>query len=413
MTARARRAAEADARWMARCLELSLQAPGRIAPNPRVGCVIVDRRGQLLAEGFHRGPGTAHAEVDALKKLGGQAPGATLYVNLEPCAHFGRTPPCAPAVIAAGVRRVVIGGLDPARGHGGGAELVRAAGIAVTTGVLEEECRRHNAVFYTWAERGRPYVVLKAAMSLDGKIATARGESKWISNEASRQLGHQWRGELEAIVVGRSTVVADDPRLTARAVAEATSSAHRPASRRASSRQPSASAPSASAPAALAQPLRVVVASQAHVSPDARVFAAPGTLVACLRTAPAQRLAALRGRGAEVLLLPADRRRQAGRARVSIAALCRALARRGVTSLLVEGGGELHASFLAARMVDELRLFIAPLALGGRPGGAPGAGPSWLAGPGAARLAAAPRFAPLAPPQPIGDDVLLRLRPVW
>lgn len=389
MTARRKGAMDAaavDARWMARCLELSLQAPGRIAPNPRVGCAIVDRRGHLLAEGFHRGPGTAHAEIDALQKLGGAAPaatGATLYVNLEPCAHFGRTPPCAPAVAASGVRRVVIGGLDPARGHGGGAELLRKAGIAVEVGVLEEECRHHNRVFYTWAEHERPYVVLKAAMTLDGKIATAGGESKWISGEAARQLGHQWRAELEAIVVGRSTVVADDPRLTARLAA-----------------QP------------IAQPLRVVVASQAHVSPSARVFDAPGTLVACLRDAPVRRLAALRARGAEPLLLPADRRN----GRVSIPALCRALAHRGVTSILVEGGGELHASFLAARLVDELRLVIAPIALGGRPGlvgSLVGAGPSWLAGPGVTRLARAPRFAPLSPPELVGDDLLLRLRPVW
>lgn len=377
---RARRA-ESDARWIERCLELAASAPGRIAPNPRVGCVIVSRQGAVLAEGFHRGPGTAHAEVDALRKLGGKARGATLYCNLEPCAHYGRTPPCAPAVAAAGVARVVIGSLDPVPGHGGGAALLRAAGVEVVSGVLEEACRRANPAFFTWGELGRPYVVLKAAMTLDGKIATAAGESQWISGEPARLLAHRWRAELEAIVVGRGTAAADDPRLTVRLPDEAGGAAPAP------------------------QPLRVVVDSQARTSPRAKLFASPGALVACLRTAPARRLAALRRAGAEPLLLPPDR---AGR--VSIRALLRALGKRGVTSLLVEGGAELHASFLAARQVDELRLVVAPLVFGGR---AASAGPAWIGGEGARRLARAPRFAHLAPPQAVGEDVLLTLRPVW
>lgn len=217
-------------------------------------------------------------------------------------------------------------------------------------------------------------------MSLDGKIATAGGESKWISGEAARQLGHRWRAELDAIVVGRSTVAADDPQLTIRL-------------------------PAGDATAGIANPLRVVVDSHARVSPRARVFATPGTVVACLRDAPARKLAALRNSGAEPLLLPADRS-----GRVSIRALGRALGKRGVTSMLVEGGAELHASFLAARLVDELRLVVAPLVLGGRKASA---GPSWIGGEGVTRLARAPRFAPLSPPQPVGDDVLLVLRPVW
>ncbi len=376
-----------DAAWMARCLELARQAPGRISPNPRVGCAIVDRRGQLLAEGFHRGPGTAHAEVDALAKLGGKARGATMYVNLEPCAHYGRTPPCAPAVVASGVARVVIGGMDPVAGHGGGAELLRAAGIAVEHGVLERECRHLNRAFYTWGEEGRPYVVLKAAMTLDGKIATAGGESQWISGAAARQLGHRWRAELDAIAVGRATVEADDPQLTVRL----------PPGERGEAGGP------------VADPRRVVVDSRARVDPDARVFATPGTIVACLREAPAKRLAALRARGADPLLLPADRQ-----GRVSIKALGKALGKRGITSMLVEGGGELHASFLAARLVDELRLVVAPLVLGGRSGGrTPSAGPSWIGGEGVLRLAKAPRFAPIAAPQVLGDDLLMILRPVW
>ena len=367
---------------MARCLELAAAAPGRIAPNPRVGCVIVSQRGEVLAEGFHRGPGTAHAEVDALGKLGGKARGATLYCNLEPCAHYGRKPPCAPAVAASGVARVVIGGLDPVPGHGGGAELLRRAGVAVDSGVLEEECRRANRAFFTWGTEGRPYVVLKAAMTFDGKIATVTGESQWISGETARLLAHRWRSELEAIVVGRGTVEADDPRLTVRL--------------------PDKARPGAAPPA---QPLRIVMDSQARSSPRSRLFASPGALVACLRSAPARRLAALRTAGAEPLLLPPDRR-----GRVSLRALLRALGKRGVTSLLVEGGAELHASFLAARLVDELRLVVAPLVFGGR---ASSSGPAWVGGEGVTRLARAPRFAQLAPPQVVGDDVLLTLRPVW
>ncbi|MEZ4363224.1 MAG: bifunctional diaminohydroxyphosphoribosylaminopyrimidine deaminase/5-amino-6-(5-phosphoribosylamino)uracil reductase RibD [Kofleriaceae bacterium] len=371
--------AERDAAHLARCLELAAQVPGRISPNPRVGCVITDRRGRVLAEGAHRGPGTAHAEVaalEALRQKGRSARGATLYVNLEPCAHHGRTPPCAPAVAASGVARVVIGALDPVAGHGGGARQLRRAGVRVDVGVAADACRLLNRAFYGWAERGRPYFVLKAAMTLDGKIATATGQSRWISGAPARELGHRWRGELDAIAVGRGTVEADDPQLTLRL----------PGAR-------------------IADPVRILLDSHAAVSPRARVFATPGALVACLRSAAPRRLAALRAVGAVPLLLPADRR-----GRISLPALARALGARGVTSVLVEGGAEVHASFLAARLADELRLVVAPLALGGQPGRS---GPSWLGGRGVTQLARAPRFAPLAPPAVVGDDVLLTLRPLW
>ena len=374
------RATDEDQRWMRRCLELASSAPGRILPNPRVGCVIVDARGRVLAEGLHRGPGTAHAEVDALRALGGRAAGATLYVNLEPCAHHGRTPPCAPVVAAAKVARVVIGALDPVPGHGGGARLLRRAGVVVTTGVLADEVRQHNRGFFTWATTGRPYVVLKAAMTLDGKIATASGQSRWISGEPARALAHTWRAELEAIAVGRGTVAADDPRLTVRL-------------------------PGA---AAATDPVRVILDSHARSAPASHVFDTPGALVACRTDASPRRLAALRARGAELLRLPAT---AAGRP--SVKALLRALARRGLGSLLVEGGAEVHAAFLAAGVVDELRLFVAPMVLGGT--GA-SAGPSWVGGTGVAALAGASRFALAAPPQQVGADVLLVLRPatsVW
>ncbi|MBP6848438.1 MAG: bifunctional diaminohydroxyphosphoribosylaminopyrimidine deaminase/5-amino-6-(5-phosphoribosylamino)uracil reductase RibD, partial [Kofleriaceae bacterium] len=206
----------ADQRHLARCLALAARG-GRTSPNPQVGCVIVSARGKVLAEGWHRGPGTAHAEADALAKLGGRAPrGATLYVNLEPCNHHGRTPPCAPAVIASGVARVVIGVRDPIPGHGGGARRIARAGIAVTTGVLADACRAHNRGFFTWGERGRPWFTLKAATTLDGRIATAAGESKWITGPAARAEVHALRAAHDAVLVGVGTVRADDPRLTVR-----------------------------------------------------------------------------------------------------------------------------------------------------------------------------------------------------
>lgn len=364
-----------DQAFLQHCLALADEAPGRITPNPRVGCVIVDRRGRVLAEGLHRGPGTAHAEVDALQKLGGKARGATLYVNLEPCMHQGRTPPCAPAVAASGVARVVIGALDPVPGHGGGARYLRRAGLEVTTGVLEAAVREHNRAFFTWAT-GRPLVVLKAAMTLDGKIATASGESRWISGEPARALAHTWRAEVDAIAVGRGTVLADDPRLTVRLP-------DHPAAR---------------------DPVRVVLDSRARLPLDAKVLAPPGAWVACGRAVSARRLAALRAHGATALPLPTART-----GRVAIRPLLRELARRGIASLLVEGGAELHAAFLAAGVVDELRLFVAPLVFGGS---GRTRGPSWISGAGVPRLAAAPRFAMAMPPRLVGDDVLLVLRPL-
>lgn len=205
-----------DARWMRRCLVLARRAEGRTAPNPIVGCVIVSRQGEVLAEGWHKRAGAPHGEADALAKLAGKARGATLYVNLEPCNHQGRTAPCAPKVIAAGIRRVVYGAADPIRGHAGGARAIAKAGIAVTGGVLEDECVEANRGFFTWAREGRPFTVLKAASSLDGRAATHTGHSQWITGEAARADAHRLRAESDAVLVGAGTVRADDPSLTVR-----------------------------------------------------------------------------------------------------------------------------------------------------------------------------------------------------
>lgn len=356
-----------DARWMARCLELATRG-GRTSPNPQVGCVIVSARGKVLAEGWHRGPDTLHAEADAIAKLTGKPRGATLYVNLEPCNHQGRTPPCAPAVIASGMARVVIGALDPIRGHGGGARRIARAGVAVTRGVLEQECLAHNRAFFTWARARRPWITLKAAMTLDGRIATSSGESKWITGPAARAEVHRLRAEHDAVVVGIGTVVADDPRLNVR-------------------------------DASGRDPVRVVVDSRLR-TPITAALLGPGgkTIVAGLATAPATRRRALTAAGAEVWSLA-----RGDDGRVDIVALVKALAGAGLTSALVEGGGEVHAGFLAAGVVDEIILHVAPIVLGGRRGG-----PAWVGGREVARLADAHRFA-ITSTRLLGDDLILAL----
>ncbi|MBK9032831.1 MAG: bifunctional diaminohydroxyphosphoribosylaminopyrimidine deaminase/5-amino-6-(5-phosphoribosylamino)uracil reductase RibD [Myxococcales bacterium] len=364
------RGTAADAHWIARCLELAGRG-GRTSPNPQVGCVIVSPRGRVLAEGWHRGPGTPHAEADALAKVDGRARGATLYVNLEPCRHQGRTPPCAPAVIAAEVARVVIGTLDPIRGHGGGARRIARAGIAVTTGVLAEACRAHNRGFLTWGQHGRPWFTLKAAMTLDGRTATAAAESRWIAGPAARADVPALRASHDAVLIGVGTARADDPRLTVR-------------------------------DAVGTDPIRIVLDSELRLPPTAAMLPAPGrTIVVGGVGAPAIRQRRLRAAGAEVWTLARDR---AGR--VALPALAAALAAAGVTSVLVEGGGEVYASCLAAGLVDELQLHVAPIALGGRRGG-----PAWLGGAEVATLAEARRFAVAAVRVTADDDVVLTLRP--
>jgi diaminohydroxyphosphoribosylaminopyrimidine deaminase/5-amino-6-(5-phosphoribosylamino)uracil reductase len=359
--------AERDVELMARALALAEKYRGRTAPNPIVGCVIASPRGEVLAEGAHRGPGTRHGEIDALAKLGGKAPGATMYVTLEPCTHHGRTPPCVPAVKASGVARVVIGTEDPVPGHGGGIEALRRARIAVSR-ALVDECDRANRPFLTWAMHGRPAFTLKAAVTLDGKIATVGGQSKWITGEAARADVHRLRDTHDAVLVGIGTVLADDPRLTARL----------PRAR---------------------DPMRIVLDSElrtpvrAHLLPGKR---GPRTIVACTERASAAKERALVRAGAEVW-------RFAGR-RVALPELARQLGEAGMTSVLVEGGGEVHAAFLAARLADQLVIYIAPKVVGGP-------APGWVGGAGIATLAAAPAFAFEGVPVHLGSDVRMTAVP--
>jgi diaminohydroxyphosphoribosylaminopyrimidine deaminase/5-amino-6-(5-phosphoribosylamino)uracil reductase len=332
-----------DAHWMERALELGARGRGLTSPNPMVGAVVV-RNGTVVGEGLHEGAGGPHAEIVALGAAGARARGATLYVTLEPCNHQGRTPPCAPDVIAAGVARVVIAARDPnPRVAGGGVEALRAAGLAVTLGVLEEAARGLNRAFFTAMSRLRPHVTLKAAMTLDGKIAAHDGASRWITAEAARAEAHRLRSEADAVVVGVGTALADDPALDVRL--------GRPWPR---------------------EPWRVVVDSRARLPVAARLIGAGAparALVAVTDAAPAERVAALEARGVTVLAC-----KSAG-GHVDLADLAVRLLGLDIIAALVEGGGELAAGFLAADLVDRVAFFVAPRLLGGATAPTPVGGP--------------------------------------
>jgi diaminohydroxyphosphoribosylaminopyrimidine deaminase/5-amino-6-(5-phosphoribosylamino)uracil reductase len=343
---------EIDRAHMARCLELAEPYRGRTAPNPLVGCVIVDRAGKVIGEGAHRGPGTDHAEIAALKKLKGKAPGATLYVNLEPCNHHGRTPPCAPVVRDAGVARVVIGIEDPIEGHAGGIEVLRRGKVKVAVGVLAEQCERANRPFLTWSMSHRPVFTLKAAITLDGKIATISGLSKWITGPYARQDVMRLRNEHDAVMVGIGTVLADDPELTARV----------PGGR---------------------DPIRIVIDTHLRTPPAAHLLprkTGPRTIVICGPEAPARREAALVAKGAEIWRFATHRN-----GRIDLGPLGKKLADIGIMAVLVEGGGELHAYMLERRLADELVIYLAPKIVGGP-------AKSWVGGKGLASLTSAHKF---------------------
>ena len=333
-----------DQRFIQRTLDLAAQARGFTSPNPMVGAVVV-RDGAVVGEGFHRAAGQPHAEVEALAAAGAAARGATLYVSLEPCAHHGRTPPCATAVVAAGIRRVVFATGDPNPSvAGGGESILRGAGLEVLGGVLEADAVALNRVFLTAMREGRPHVTLKAAATLDGKIADVYGASKWITGEASRREAHRLRSEADAIVVGIGTVLADDPALTVRLD-----------------------------PPWPREPLRVVLDSTARTPVSARLIAGPTpgrAVIAVGVSAPGERVRALEAAGAQVVRCPGPD------GRVSIPALLAALFAREVRGVLVEGGAAVAAAFLDAGVVDRAAMFYAPMLLGGA------TAPSVLAGAG-------------------------------
>lgn len=325
--------------WMRRALELAERGRGFVEPNPLVGAVVV-RDGKLVGEGWHERFGQAHAEVNALAAAGEQARGATLYVTLEPCCHHGKTPPCTDAILKSGVQRVVAAMPDPfTQVSGQGIAQLRAAGIAVEGSVCEVEARRLNAPYLKLLATSLPYVHAKWAMSLDGKICTRTGDSKWISGEESRHKAHELRGHMDAIIVGIGTVLADDPLLTAR-------------------------------PPGPRTPARIVLDTHGRLSPTSRLVQTVAE--APLIVATIAPLAGLAVQGAEILTLPPDNNRP------SIQALLAELGRRRMTNILVEGGAEVLGSFLDS--IDEVHVFIAPRLIGGAAAKSP------IAGQGAERL---------------------------
>jgi len=317
---------------MREALALAAHAVGLSDPNPRVGCVIVGADGRLCGRGHTQEAGGAHAEVMALRDAearGVDVRGATVYVTLEPCSHHGRTPPCADALVAAGVARVVIALRDPnPLVSGRGAARLEAAGIAVEWSAGGEESRELNIGFVSRIERGRPWLRLKAAVSLDGRTALANGTSQWITDEAARSDGHAWRKRASAVLTGVGTVREDDPRLDVRLVASAR------------------------------QPLRVIVDSRLETPPTARILAAPGSVLVYGALDDAARRRALEDEGAEVAVLPNDT------GKVDLAAMLADLGRRGINELHAEAGEKLNASLLAAGLVDELLVYVAPRLLG-------------------------------------------------
>ena len=321
---------------MRMALDLAAQARGGTLPNPMVGAVVV-RSGRVVGRAWHSKAGRPHAEALALAQAGTEAKGSTLYVSLEPCSHTGRTPPCTEAILKAGVRRVVAAMVDPdPRVRGRGLRRLKSAGIRTAVGVLGSQARALNEPFITRVSRGRPFVTVKIAQSLDGRIADAGGRSRWISGPAARRWAHRLRSEQDALLVGVNTVLADDPRLTVRSKSEGSR-------RKAVGREP----------------LKIVLDSSLRTPPGARLFSGEGrVLIATTRRASRQRENRLRGAGAEVIRLPA----RAGR--VHFPEVLKMLARRGISKLMIEGGGEVTASALKARAVDRVVWILAPKIFG-------------------------------------------------
>lgn len=362
-----------DHQHLARAIELAERGRGRVSPNPVVGAVLA-RDGEILGEGFHGSFGGPHAEVEALAAAdGAQRAGATLYVSLEPCCHEGKTPPCTDAIVAAGVGRVVVGCDDPSeKAAGRGLGILRDEGVEVIVadGELATRARLLNQAFRKHARTGRPWVLFKSAMTLDGKVATQAGDSKWISGEASRALAHRWRAECDAVVVGIGTALSDDPRLTARV-----DGVHR-------------------------QPCRVVFDSLARLPLDSQLVRGGGDVplsVVVSRAAPRTAVAALQAQGVEVIV--ATGQNEPARVRSALSQLGEA----GITSVLLEGGPHLAGAFLDAGEVDEMRLFLAPLVLGGRTARDP------LEGEGAETIAEMTRALTLECDR-LGEDLLIRSR---
>lgn len=349
-----------DEPYMRLALDMAGQRLGTTSPNPTVGAVLV-RQGEVVGQGVTQPVGGPHAEVGAIREAGEKAAGAVLYVTLEPCAHHGRTPPCVDRVLSSGIARVVCAMIDPdTRVSGRGVERLRQAGVEVTVGVLEREARRLNAYYVKHRTTGLPFVVLKLAQSLDGRIATASGDSKWITGEAARRRAHGLRSRVDAVLVGAGTVVADDPMLTVRMVEGR-------------------------------DPARIVVDSALRIPETARILGPGRVIVATADRADEGRVRRLRERGAEVWRFPgAD-------GRVDLRALVAELGRKDFLSVMIEGGGQVAASALRAGLVDQVQVFIAPRLIG--------AGVGAVGGLNIARITEAVQLADVEI-EAVGDDLL-------
>jgi len=325
---------EIDSTWMHRALDLAARSRGRTSPNPMVGAVLV-KGSQLTGEGFHAYAGSDHAEIVALREAGADAAGATLYVSLEPCCLHGRTPPCVERILQAKIARVVAACEDPNPAVSGrGIAALRAGGVEVDVGVLAEEASRLNEAFFKHVRTGRPFGTLKVAASLDGKISTRTGESRWITSEGARRRVHQLRNEMDAVLVGIGTVLRDDPLLTTRlGIADQR------------------------------DPIRVIVDNLARLPLRAKVIdrASPAaTILAVSQMAPRSRIEAVEREGVQVIVVEDSPRR------VSLERLMEALGKRGILSVMIEGGAEINASALHEGVVDKVMVFLAPILMGGK-----------------------------------------------
>jgi len=360
-------------RFMSMALKLARRALGRTSPNPAVGAVLV-KDGKVVGEGYHHAAGEPHAEVEAIRAAGSDARGAELFVTLEPCNHHGRTPPCTEAILEAGIKSVYYGMDDPNPAvTGGGANTLEEAGVQVWGRVAENRCRRINEVYVTNVTMKRPFVFLKLAMSLDGRIATRTGHSQWITSDQSRRKVHRLRDKVSAIMVGIGTVLSDNPSLNTRLKGGRGR-----------------------------DPLRIVADSTLRTPLDARIFdssTSAGVIVATTKDPPKDRLAALEKRGARIL-------RTRGKDSVDLNDLLYRLYGIGVTSLLIEGGANLAWAALKAQVVDRCQFFYAPIIIGGA------AAPSGIEGIGISRLEEAPRLQDIRSFR-IGPDILLEGRLVY
>ncbi len=354
--------------WMAQALALARRGAGLTRPNPPVGAIVV-RREVAVGRGWHHAAGRPHAEALALKDAGPKARDATLYVTLEPCCTFGRTPPCTDAILRSGIRQVVVGARDPNPRHAGrGMRLLRRQGIALIEGVRAEEARELIEPFAVWIATGRPFVTLKLGMSADGKIADIRRRARWITGPTARREVQGLRRSADAILVGAGTVLADNPSLLPK-------------------------------PARSRKPFRVILDAQGRIPPNVSVLSDTQrnrTIMATTRKCPSRRINEWQACGAQVWILP-------GTDAVSLAALMRRLGKAGILHVLCEGGGEIAAALIRARLVDVFRFYIAPRILGGKPAVGAVGGVGW-------RLSGAPKLR-FTGCRMIAKDVVITARP--